>query len=78
VIAETLTVTAPDGYVVRGPASRTVTITAAGEDVVDQDFVLTPVTLPVSGSVTDDAGTYGLELPPGRNYITRAAFPRPG
>lgn len=43
----TVTVTPPAGYTVAGAATRTFTITAAGESVDDQDFALTaPVTTP--------------------------------
>ncbi len=35
-----ITVTPPEGFVVEGSASRSVTVTAAGEVFVDQDFVL--------------------------------------
>ena len=41
----TLTLTVPTGYVQAGPLSRTVTITAAGETLVDQNFALAAVTV---------------------------------
>lgn len=54
----TITVTAPEGYRVSGAGTRTVTITAAGEAVVDQDFMLIvedvvpPTTVPPTGPPT--------------------------
>ena len=41
----TLTLTVPTGYVQAGPLSRTVTITAAGETLVDQNFSLAAATV---------------------------------
>ncbi|WP_022892780.1 carboxypeptidase-like regulatory domain-containing protein [Agromyces subbeticus] len=61
----TMTLTVPAGYTAVGPATRTVTITAAGEAIFDQDFVLladtpapTPTPTPTpGGSGTAPAGT---------------------
>lgn len=55
-----LTVSPPDGYTVVGEGTLTVTITAAGEAIFDQDFVLDLAVVPadqdVSGIVRDDGG----------------------
>ncbi|GAA1795989.1 carboxypeptidase regulatory-like domain-containing protein [Leucobacter iarius] len=42
----TITATAPKGYRIVGSPTRTVIITAAGEAVIDQDFVFAAVTTP--------------------------------
>ncbi|WP_264028927.1 collagen binding domain-containing protein [Cellulosimicrobium sp. SH8] len=54
--AYTVTLTVPDGYTA-GVTERSTTITAAGENRLDQDFVITPVpsAQPVGGTVSDDA-----------------------
>ena len=58
----TMTLTVPAGYIAVGPATRTVTITAAGEAIIDQDFVLladTPAPTPTptpGGGGTAPAG----------------------
>ncbi|MEF3404631.1 carboxypeptidase regulatory-like domain-containing protein [Agromyces sp. CCNWLW203] len=58
----TMTLTVPAGYTAVGPVTRTVTITAAGEAIVDQDFVLladTPAPTPTptpGGGGTAPAG----------------------
>ncbi|WEK61467.1 MAG: carboxypeptidase regulatory-like domain-containing protein [Candidatus Microbacterium colombiense] len=48
----TLTVVAPDGTTIVGPATRTVVITAAGEAVADQDFTLSAVVVTPSPTPT--------------------------
>lgn len=60
----TMTLTVPAGYTAVGPVTRTVTITAAGEAIIDQDFVLladapapTPTPTPTPGGGTAPAGT---------------------
>ncbi|KAA1424652.1 hypothetical protein FE697_001635 [Mumia zhuanghuii] len=64
----TLDVTAPDGYEVVGEATRTLTITDAGEIVGGQDFVVRAVaptpTTPTSPSPTAPGGTTGTSDPP--------------
>lgn len=55
----TVAVTAPPGYRVDGAASRTVTITAAGEIITGQDFALAstaPTTPPAGPGATGPAG----------------------
>lgn len=55
----TVTVEAPDGYTIEGDATLTVTITPAGEVVVEQDFVLVadpvPTPEPTTTAPTDEA-----------------------
>jgi len=41
----TVTLTVPTGYVAAGPLTRTITITAAGETLVDQNFAVAAVTV---------------------------------
>lgn len=57
----TMTLTVPAGYTAVGPITRTVTITAAGEAIIEQDFVLladTPAPTPTpGGGGTAPAGT---------------------
>ncbi|KQR52715.1 hypothetical protein ASF88_14585 [Leifsonia sp. Leaf336] len=61
----TITVTPPPGFVVDGNATRTITITDAGETIGAQDFALAPVTAPPppppsTGGSGADTGTAGL------------------
>lgn len=60
----TLTVIAPDGTSIVGPATRTVVITAAGEAIVDQDFALAEVVVP-SPSPSPSDTTTTTPTPPG-------------
>ncbi|GAA4370525.1 MSCRAMM family protein [Agromyces bauzanensis] len=59
----TITITVPAGYESVAPATRTITITAAGEAIADQDFVLSaaatpaPTPGPTPGSGSSPAGT---------------------
>jgi len=48
-----VSVVAPDGTAIEGPASRTMTITASGDVIIDQDFVL--VDSAVTPPPTDDS-----------------------
>lgn len=54
----TITMTVPEGYTA-GITERSTTITAAGENRLDEDFLLTPVVAPVSadGTVATSDGT---------------------
>lgn len=72
----TITITPPAGTTVVGSATRTVTVTAAGEAFVDQDFVLAAVTVPpvdpvdpgtpgTGGAVTPGGGDGGVTRLPG-------------
>lgn len=51
----TIALTLPAGYTATGPLTRTVTITAAGDAIVGQDFALTAVATPVSPPPTGTA-----------------------
>lgn len=63
----TLTVIAPDGTSVVGPATRTILITAAGEAIVDQDFALAEVVVPSPSPSPSDTTT---PTPPGTGEDT--------
>lgn len=69
----TITITPPSGTTVVGSATRTVTVTAAGEAFVDQDFILTAVAVPPVDPVDPvDPGTGGAVMPgAGSGGVTR-------
>lgn len=49
----TLTITAPAGSTIVGPATLTVEVTSAGETFVDQDFTLAAIVVPPTDPPTD-------------------------
>ena len=75
----TITITPPSGTTVVGSATRTVTVTGAGETFVDQDFTLAAIAVPpvdpvdpvnpvgpgTGGAVTPGAGSGGVTRLPG-------------